>query len=80
MELFEIIATGAPCGVFDEWVETLSRAGIEAKQIAIAEYDREHGHTPTPHPRGNEVYVLVPIERLEEALQILRSSEGSSPD
>jgi hypothetical protein len=61
-------------------VERLRRAGIEAKQIAIAEYDREPGHDPTPHPRGNEVYVLVSVERLEEALRILRSSEGSSHD
>jgi hypothetical protein len=42
-----------------------------------AEYDREHGHNPIPHPRGNEVYVLVPAERLEEALKILKASEGS---
>jgi hypothetical protein len=48
-------------GVFDQWVEKLTRAGIEAKHIAIVEYDREHGHNPTPHPRGNEVYVLVPV-------------------
>jgi len=75
MESFEIIGTGDPCGVFDRWVETLRRAGVEAKQIAIAEYDREHGHNPIPHPKGNEVYVLVPAERLEEALKILKASE-----
>jgi hypothetical protein len=80
MELFEIIAAGEPCRVFDGWVETLNRAGVGAKQIAIAEYDREHGHTPNPHPRGNEVYVLVPVERLEEALTILKASEGPSPE
>jgi hypothetical protein len=80
MESFEIIAAGAPCGVFDQWVQKLTRAGIEAKQIAIVDYDRQHGHNPTPHPRGNEVYVLVPVEHLQEALQILKSSEGSSPD
>ena len=80
MESFEIIAAGDPNRVFDRWVETLKRAGVEAKQIAIAEYDREHGHNPIPHPRGNEVYVLVPAERLEEALKILKASEESSPD
>jgi hypothetical protein len=80
MESFEIIAAGAPCGVFDQWVQKLTRAGIEAKQIAIVDYDRQHGHNPTPHPRGNEVYVLVPVEHLQEAFQILKSSEGSSPD
>lgn len=78
MDPFEIIAAGAPCNVFDAWVETLNRAGVAAKQIAIAEYDRERGHTPNPHPRGNEVYVLVPVERLEEALAILKVYEGSS--
>jgi hypothetical protein len=80
MEAFEIIAAGDPNRAFDRLVETLRRAGVEAKQIAIAEYDREHGHNPIPHPRGNEVYVLVPAERLEEALKILKASEGSTPD
>jgi hypothetical protein len=77
MESFEIIAAGERSLVFDRWVETLKRAGVEAKQIAIAEYDRQHGHNPIPHPRGKEVYVLVPAERLEEALKILKASEGS---
>jgi len=80
MESFEIIAAGEPNTAFDRWVDTLKRAGIQATQIAIAEYDRERGHNPTPHPRGNEVYVLVPVERLEEALKILKASEASSPD
>jgi len=80
MESFEIIGAGDPSSVFDRWVETLNRAGIAAKQIAIADYDRKHGHNPTPHPRGNEVYVLVPAERLDEALKILNASEGSTPD
>jgi len=80
MESFEIIAAGQPCGAFDRWVETLKRAGIEAKQIAIAEYDREQGYNPNPHPRGNEVYVLVAVQRLEDALTILKTSEGSNPD
>jgi hypothetical protein len=61
-------------------VETLNRVGVEAKQIAIAEYGREHGHTPIPHPKGNEVYVLVPAERLQEALKIVKASEWSNPD
>ena len=51
MESFEIIAAGDPNGGFDRWVETLKRAGVEAKQIAIAEYDRERGYNPIPHPR-----------------------------
>jgi len=80
MESFEIIGAGDRSSVFDRWVETLNRAGVAAKQIAIADYDREHGHNPTPHPRGNEMYVLVPAERLEEALNILKASEGSTPD
>jgi hypothetical protein len=80
VESFEIIAAGDPSRVFDRWVETLNLGGVEAKQIAIAEYDRGHGYNPIPHPRGNEVYVIVPTERLEEALKILKASEGSSPD
>jgi hypothetical protein len=79
MESFEIIAGGEPNRAFDWYVETLRRAGIQAKQIAIAEYDRQDGYTPTPHPRGNEVYVLVPAERLEEALKILKSSAAPNP-
>jgi hypothetical protein len=79
MESLEIIGSGAPCGIFDRWVETLRLAG-EAKQIEIAEYDREHGHSLIPHPRGNEVYVLVPAERLEEALKIIKASQDSTPD
>jgi hypothetical protein len=71
MEPFEIIAAGDPNTGFDRWVETLKRAGIQARQIAIADYDRERGHDPVPHPRGNEVYVLVPAEQLEDALRIL---------
>jgi hypothetical protein len=79
MESFEIIAAGDPCSVFDRWVDTLKRAGIEATQIGIAEYDRERGYNPITHPRGREVYVLVPVERLEEALRILKASEHSNP-
>jgi hypothetical protein len=79
MESVEIIAGGQPCGVFDHWVDTLNSARIQATQISIAEYDREREHNPSPHPRGNEVYVLVPAERLEEALKILNASERSSP-
>jgi hypothetical protein len=60
MESFEIIAAGPPNTGLDRWVETLKRAGLEAKQIAIAEYDREHGYNAVPHPRGNEMYVLFP--------------------
>jgi hypothetical protein len=80
MQAFEIIAGGDPNTRFDRWVETLQRAGIRAAQITIADYDRERGYNPNPHPRGNEVYVLVPIENLEDALKILKASEGSTPD
>ena len=80
MESFEIVAAGQPCTVFDRWVDALNRAGIPATQVAIADHDRERGHRPIPHPRGNEVYVLVPVERLEEALTIITASEGSSPE
>ena len=67
----EIIAAGEPCVYFDAMVRTLQNAGIGAEQLPIVEYDRQRGHDPKPHPRGNEVYVLVPVERLEEALKIL---------
>ena len=77
MESFEIIAAGEPNTAFDRWVDTLKRAGIQATQIAIAKYDCERGHNPIPHPRGNEVYVLVPVERLEEALKILKEAESN---
>jgi hypothetical protein len=83
MESFEIIAAGDPNSAFDRWVETLRRAGIQAKQIAIAEYDRENGYAPTPHPRGEEVYVLVPPERFGRGLkdfEIVRSPQGLKPN
>jgi hypothetical protein len=74
MELFEIIAAGPPNTGFDRWVDALKRAGIQAAQIAIADYDRERGYNPIPHPRGNEVYVLVPVKQLEDALKILKEA------
>jgi hypothetical protein len=82
MEPFEIIAAGDPNTGFDRWVETLKRAGIQARQVAIADYDRERGHNPVPHPRGNEVYVLVPAEQLEDALRILKDHilKDQTPD
>jgi len=73
MQVFEIIGGGEPCGMFDSWVEILRQANIQAKQISIADYDRESGYDPKPHPRGNEVYVLVPAENLEDALKILKN-------
>ena len=69
----EIIGAGQPCGLFDSWVELLNRAGIAARQIRIADYDSQQGYNPPQHPRGNEVYVLVPADRIEEALRLLRS-------
>jgi hypothetical protein len=74
MELFEIIAAGPPNTGFDRWVDTLKQAGIQAGQIAIADYDRKRGYNPIPHPRGNEVYVLVPVKQLEDALKILKEA------
>jgi hypothetical protein len=78
MQAFEIIGAGEPCGMFDSWVETLRRANIQAKQMSIADYDRQSGHDPKPHPRGNEVYVLVPAENLEDALRILKNFIGTA--
>jgi hypothetical protein len=36
--------------------------------MTIADYDRENGYDPHPHPRGTEVYVLVHRKKLEKAL------------
>jgi len=79
MEPFEIIAAGDPNSGFERWVDKLNRAGIQARQIAIADYDRERGYTPDKHPRGSEVYVLVPVEQLEEALRIVKAFEDTTP-
>jgi hypothetical protein len=73
MEGYEIIAAGDPNTAFDRWVAALERAGIDAKQMRIADYDRESGYDPRPHPRGKEVYVLVPREQLEKALTIIKT-------
>jgi hypothetical protein len=73
MQVFEIIGAGEPCGMFDSWVEILRQANIQAKQMPIADYDRERWYDPEPHPRGNEVYLLVPAENLEDALKILKN-------
>ena len=78
MESFEIIAAGDPI-LFEQWVDTLRRAGIRVKQVRIAEYDRDQGYNPNPHPRGDEVYVLVPADQLEEALSILKASAWTPP-
>jgi hypothetical protein len=74
MRAFEIIAAGEPNTAFNRWVDLLQRTGIQAIQIQIADYDRQNGYDPKPHPRGNEVYVLVPADKLEEALKILKGS------
>jgi hypothetical protein len=80
MQAFEIIGAGEPCGMFDSWVEILRQANIQAKQMSIADYDRQTGHNPKPHPRGSEVYVLVPTEKLEDALKILKNFIDTSND
>ncbi len=80
MQSFEIIAAGEPNTAFDRWIDVLQRAGIQAKQISIAKYDSEQGYNPKPHPRGNEVHVLVPVEKVEDALRVLKASEGSTPE
>jgi hypothetical protein len=51
MQTFEIIAAGPPNTAFDRWVVTLQRAGIQAKQISIADCNAESGCNPKPHPR-----------------------------
>jgi hypothetical protein len=73
MQAFEIIGAGEPRGMFDSWVEILRQANIQAKQMSIADYDRQTGHDPKPHPRGSEVYVLVPAEKLDDALRMLKN-------
>ena len=54
-------------------VASLQHAGIDAKQIAIADYDRLAGYVPEVHPRGTEVYVLVPTDQTVAAREILKS-------
>jgi hypothetical protein len=72
MQADEIIASGHPCDVFERWVNLLKQAGIEARQVSIADYDRQSGYDPQPHPRGQEVYVLVPRGKLNDALEIIK--------
>jgi hypothetical protein len=78
MEQFEIIAAGERNGQFDAIVDLLQRAGIPAQQMLIAEYDRLTGYDPELHPRGAEVYVLVPVNKLTEALELLKSHSVDS--
>jgi hypothetical protein len=84
MSEYEIIAAGDRCSYFDAMVESLQEAGIQAEQMLIADYDRVTGYDPEVHPRGAEVYVLVPIDRLAEALELLKrrfaDSSNTSPD
>jgi hypothetical protein len=72
MSSYEIIAAGSRNDFFDAIVESLRQAGIDARKMLIADYDRENGYDPHPHPRGEEVYVLVPSDKLVEALEIGR--------
>jgi hypothetical protein len=72
MEQLEIIAAGGRNSIFDAIVGLLQRAGIPAQQMLIAEYDRLGGYDPEVHPRGAEVYILVPADRLTEALELLK--------
>jgi hypothetical protein len=67
---YEIFAAGHPNDFFVAIVDSLRRAGIEARQVLIADYDREQGHNPIPHPRGQEVYILVPADKVSEALTL----------
>jgi hypothetical protein len=76
MQPDEIIAAGVPCDMFEQWVHSLREAGIEARQVSIAEYDRQTGYSPQPHPRGQEVYVLVPGEKRNDALEIIKRLGG----
>jgi hypothetical protein len=70
---YEIFAAGERCAYFDSMVALLQHAGIDAKQIAIADYDRLAGYVPEVHPRGTEVYVLVPNDQTVAAREILKS-------
>lgn len=72
MSDYEIIGAGDPSSYFDIMVEALHRAGIQAKQMSIADYDRLTGYAPEVHPRGQEVYVLVPADKVGAALEILK--------
>ena len=65
---YEIFAAGHPNDYFAALVDILRGAGIEARQVLIAEYDREQGYNPIPHPREHEVYILVPVDKVSEAL------------
>lgn len=67
---YEIFAAGFPNDYFSAIVEVLRRAGIDARQVLIADYDRDEGYNPIPHPRGQEVYVLVPADKTSEALAL----------
>jgi len=40
-------------------LSALLGAGIDAKQVRIVDYDSERGYNPRPHPRGDEVFILV---------------------
>jgi hypothetical protein len=72
MSDYEIFGAGDPSAYFDTMIETLQKAGIQAKQMLIADYDRLTGHAPEVHPRGQEVYVLVPADKVSDALEILK--------
>ena len=73
MSNYEILGAGDPSAYFDVMVETLQKAGIQAKQMLIADYDRLTGYDPQVHPRGTEVYVLVPADKVDAALEILKN-------
>jgi hypothetical protein len=77
MSDYEIIGAGDPSSYFDTMVEALNRAGIQAKQMSIADYDRLTGYAPKVHPRGQEVYVLVPADEVGAALEILKRLDYS---
>jgi hypothetical protein len=77
MSDYEIIGAGDRSDYFDTMVESLHRAGIQAKQMLIADYDRLAGYAPEVHPRGQEVYVLVPADKVGAALEILKSLDHS---
>lgn len=78
MKEYEIIAAGDRCNYFDAMVESLQQAGIQAQQMLIADYDRLTGYDPEVHPRGAEVYVLVPIDKAAEALELVKSQSADS--
>ena len=46
MSSYAIFAGGSHNDFFDAIVDSLQQAGIDARQMLIADYDRENGYNP----------------------------------